>query len=75
MENARQTRPLPVVIRQKIKMAHEGGSWPEELVVGDYFTEDRNRSKNEFVTEFLSENKYREVWSNEAFSILVPPGK
>jgi hypothetical protein len=75
MEKAAQTKPLPVVICQKIKNAHEGSRWPEEIA--HYNAEDLERSagRDAYLASFLEKQGYREVWSNEIFRILVPPGK
>ena len=75
MNNAIENKPLPVVVRQKIKTAHEGSRWPEEIVINDYFTEEKNIGRNDYFNSFLQKYQYEEVWSNEIFAILVPKGK
>jgi hypothetical protein len=75
MNNAIENKPLPVVVRQKVKTAHEGSKWPEEIVINDYFTEEKNIGRNEYFNSFLQKYQYEEVWSNEIFAILVPKGK
>ncbi len=75
MQKAAQAKPLPVVICQKIKNAHEGSRWPEEIAYYNAEDLDRSRGKDEYLQAFLNKQGYREVWSNEIFRILVPPGK
>lgn len=72
MEKAKQKRPLPVIVRQKIKTVHEGSKWPEEIV--DFSAEDMERSKGRdaYLQSFIDLNRYKEVWANKVFSILVP---
>jgi hypothetical protein len=75
MNSAIENKSLPVVVRQKVKTVHEGSKWPEEIVIGDYFTNEKNIGRNDYFNEFLHKYQYQEVWSNEIFAILVPPGK
>ena len=75
MNSAIENKSLPVVVRQKVKTVHEGSRWPEEVVIGDYFTNEKNIGRNDYFNAFLLKYQYQEVWSNEIFAILVPPGK
>jgi len=72
MEKATEKRPLPVIIKQKIKTVHEGSRWPEEIV--QYNEEDIERSagRNLYLESFIEKHGYKEVWSNKVFSISIP---
>lgn len=75
MDIAQRSLELPVVVSQNIKTYHEGSSWPETIVVGDYFTNERSAGKNEIFDAFLVKNGYKKVWSNTVFNIYLPPNK
>jgi hypothetical protein len=66
---------LPVVVRQKIWLVHEGSGWPEKTVDLGYEQAALNKGRDNTFNNFLNENHYREVWSNEVFAILIPPEK
>ncbi len=66
---------LPVVIRQKIWMVHEGSTWPEIIYTGENLQDALSKGRNEIFTQFLADNKYQEVWSSPYFSILLPGTK
>lgn len=72
MEKATEKRPLPVIVKQKIKTVHEGSKWPEEIV--DYNEEDiaRSAGRDLYLESFIEKHGYKEVWSNKVFSISVP---
>lgn len=72
MEKATEKRPLPVIVKQKIKTVHEGSKWPEEMV--NYNEEDIERSagRNKYLESFIEKHGYKEVWSNKVFSISLP---
>jgi hypothetical protein len=74
MKHAQRSLNLPVVVMQQIKTYHEGSSWPEQVVVGDYFTNDRSAGRNAIFNQFLKDNAYRQVWTNGIFAIYLPPG-
>ena len=63
---------LPVVIRQKIWMVHDGSAWPEKIFTGNNPQEPMSAGRNKVFNQFLQDNKYREVWSNQFFSIMLP---
>jgi hypothetical protein len=63
---------LPVVIRQKIWMVHDGSTWPEIIFKGDNLQEPMSAGRNKVFNQFLQDNKYQEVWSNQVFSIMLP---
>ncbi len=75
MQHAQRTLNLPVVVMQQIKTYHEGSSWPEQVVVGDYFTNERSAGRTAIINEFLKENAYQQVWTNGIFAIYLPPAK
>jgi hypothetical protein len=63
---------LPPVIRQKIATVGDASKWPEETLAENYFLSERNLDRNRILDSFLLKNNYTEVWSNNAFMILVP---
>ncbi len=63
---------LPIVIRQKIWMVHEGSTWPETIFKGENLQDGLSKGRNEIFNQFLTSNRYYEVWSNQVFSILLP---
>jgi hypothetical protein len=70
-----ETKVLPVVVMQKIKFAGVSSNWPDPTPSPeDVETYNRkNEPRNAYMKEFLQTENYREVWSNYAFKILVPP--
>lgn len=66
---------LPVVIRQKIWMVHEGSTWPESIFAGESLQDGLSKGRNEIFAQFLINYKYHEVWSNQVFSIMLPGQK
>jgi hypothetical protein len=66
---------LPVVVRQNIKTTGDGSSLPETAPAELYSQLKRNQGKNTYLNDFIKRHNYREVWSNQAFSIFIPPGK
>ncbi len=71
MEKAIKKRPLPVIVRQKIKTVHEGSKWPEEIVNFNEEDIERSTGRDNYLREFIKLHNYKEVWSNKVFSILV----
>ena len=72
MQTSIKKSGLPVVIRQKIWMAHDGSTWPEIIFKGDNPQEPMSAGRNKIFSQFLQDNRYHEVWSNQVFSILLP---
>jgi hypothetical protein len=72
MQTAIEKSGLPVVIRQKIWMVHDGSTWPEKIFTGNNPQEPLSAGRNKVFNQFLEANKYHEVWSNQVFSILLP---
>jgi hypothetical protein len=67
------TKPLPVVVMQKIKtFGFNNGKWPEFVPDGDYENWERNKGRNKILGEFLQRHNYKTVWSNSVFKILIP---
>lgn len=75
MEKATANKALPVIIKQNINTIHEGSRWPEEIVIDNYFNDERSLGRNTYFNEFLTRHHYKEIWTNEIFSIYLPPGK
>jgi hypothetical protein len=75
MEKATANKALPVIIKQNINTIHEGSRWPEEIVIDNYFNDERSLGRNTYFNEFLTRHQYKEIWTNEIFSIYLPPGK
>lgn len=68
-------KTLPVVIYQKIKSIGSGSDWPSAGSANDKEWEQTNKKRNDLINDFLAVNNYKEVWSNDVFRILTPPGK
>ncbi len=75
MRRAVEKSGLPVVIRQKIWMVHEGSTWPEIIYTGENLQDGLSKGRNEIFDQFLKVNNYEETWSNQVFSILLPGRK
>jgi len=67
-----KSQKLPPVVRQKIATIGDASKWPEEISPGNYFTIERNLDKNEILDSFLLRYRYKEVWANRVFMILLP---
>lgn len=69
---AEQTGKLPVIIRQLIKTVDDAANWPDPPAKFDDNWDNINRTRDEALDAFILKYRYREVWTNQAFSILVP---
>ena len=72
MRIAMKKSGLPAVIRQKIWMVHDGSTWPESIYSGENLQDALSAGRNKIFNQFLQDNSYHEVWSNQVFSILLP---
>ncbi len=76
MDLAEQTNPvLPVVVIQKIRTIGDGSGWPEVQLTENYQLEERNKGRNERLSEFLVAHQYKTIWENSVFEIHIPPAK
>ncbi len=71
---ANNHKKLPVVVKQNILTTGEGSAWPEIAPREDYSLLKRNQEKNGYLIDFLKKNNYREAWTNNHFTIFIPPG-
>ncbi len=68
-----EIKPLPVVIFQIIRTnGSVGGRWPDYSLKETTLNWNLSKTRNEILNDFLSAHHYREVWSNQAFKILIP---
>jgi hypothetical protein len=67
-----ETKTLPVVVMQKIKTIGASSNWPDPATEDVSVYEKKNEKRNSYMNEFLQNNNYKEVWSNNVFRIFVP---
>jgi hypothetical protein len=67
-----QKKILPVIIMQTIQTIGDGSKWPEQTLPTDYSLWEENQGRNKYMNQFLTENNYKEVWTNGFFKILIP---
>ena len=65
-------KQLPVIIMQTALTLGNGKNWPVKTITQDYLKLPINIDRNEILEDFIQEHKYREVWSNDYFKILIP---
>jgi hypothetical protein len=70
--SASRNKILPPVVMQKIATVGNDSKWPEEIQSGKYQENIYNLTRNQILDSFLVKNKYKKVWENIAFEILVP---
>lgn len=69
-----ETKVLPVVVMQKIKLGGVSSNWPDSPPSQediDIYNKG-NEKRNAYMHQFLEKHNYREVWSNYVFKILIP---
>ena len=66
---------LPVIVKQEIWTIHEGSGWPENIVELSPLEAPLNKLRDSTLNLFLSDHRYKKVWSNKIFSILVPENR
>jgi hypothetical protein len=69
---AEQTGKLPVIIRQLLKTVDDAANWPDPPARFDDNWANINRTRDEALDAFIKKYQYREVWTNQVFSILIP---
>ena len=69
---AEKTGYLPVIIRQLVKTVDDASNWPDPPVRFDENWANINRTRDEALIAFINKYKYKEVWTNGTFAILVP---
>lgn len=70
LERAQAERPnLPVAVRSKFSL--QSFEWPTHKYINKSY---RYRENWKILEEFLESKKYRLMWENEIFEILVPEG-
>jgi len=72
---ASQTGHLPVIIRQLIKTVDDASNWPDPPAKFDENWSKINEKRDQALDQFIQKHQYKEVWTNNIFSILVPAGK
>jgi MFS family permease len=71
LDKARRERAdLPVTVLAKIQIRSK--TWPLSGEVSGYESANKNRN---MLYDFLQQEGYRKIWENNAFEILLPPGK
>ena len=63
---------LPVVVQNLFRTSGNGSNWPDTFEEKDYSAIGENRDRNRLFNAFISKHRYREVWTNGLFRILVP---
>jgi hypothetical protein len=69
---AGNNKHLPVIVMQTALTLGNGKNWPVKERTQDYLKLPINLDRNEILEDFINEHKYREVWSNDYFKILIP---
>ncbi|HEY6502828.1 MAG TPA: hypothetical protein VIZ28_02525 [Chitinophagaceae bacterium] len=67
-----ETKTLPVVIMQKMKTTGTSSNWPDATTEDVSVYEKNNEKRDAYMNEFMQQNNYKEVWSNNVFRIFVP---
>jgi len=68
----KNSKQLPVVVRQTVKTFEEDGSnWPNKAASDSYAGWERNTGRNDALDKFLAAHQYTMVWSNEGFQIYT----
>ena len=75
IQTAKNTGYLPVIIAQLKKTVGDASNWPDPPIHFDEGWAKVNEKRDQALKQFVDGNGYREVWRNEVFSILVPPGR
>ena len=68
---AEKTGYLPVIIRQLVKTVDDASNWPDPPVRFDENWANINRTRDEALIAFINKYKYKEVWTNGTFAILI----
>lgn len=64
-----QNSQLPVIILQK--MSTLGTNWPQNAN-DDFIRTEPEQQRDSIMQNFIAENKYKKIWENVAFEILLP---
>lgn len=64
--------PLPVVVLQHYSSITE---YQKEYLNPEYANDDSQKIMIECINNFVRRHKYKKVWSNKWFDILLPPGR
>ncbi len=73
IRSSTEIKTRPVVIMQLVRtMGPNGAKWPDFSSGETTFNWNLNETRNEILLKFLKANRYKEVWTNNIFSIFIP---
>ena len=74
-EAVKHEKQLPVIVLQYFPSTHAWWRIIEEYFTRDYSDAFTNPEMNRFMLDFMKEHGYKQVWSNQYYTISLPEGK